>query len=422
MKRPPQILTLLVWLCLSSAYGQITQIDRSKLPQDSAVQQVYDDLLPIDRFARDYEESWRFPVPKLEVASRLQTGLDTLIGAQKKAPENTELQLFTGLVAHLAYNVDIEKAYDPAMKLLEPLAGRDFRAAWFLGMQRCQSNDPVGGMRMLLRVEGSSEKLPRDFWQDYANCSSVTNMPMHTVRAYDIARALGDGSSVDIQMEQIARNRIKPSDSTKSYPAKEAWYADQHDGSVRFTSGLCGESFATKPTAHVNIRDVSKGSCTVTIETSEYPNRHGVSTATLLLLTQAAGPSESLEQYAQKFLNNPKYANRSPVQIPCPVHNCLAYEIVTDKMYSAEGGAHLIALMLESDQPAYPGLRFEEPQPLPSQPSSGKEATFFRPDNRLQRFSGTLFTFIALDANHDIYSHARADFDSFVESLIVDSK
>jgi len=192
MKCPPRFLALLFLQSLVSAYAQIRQIDPVKLPQDPAVQQTYTDLLPIDQFARAYEQSWRFPVPKLEVASRLQRGLDTLVAAQKKNPGNAELQIFAGLVAHLAYNVDIESAYDPAMKLLEPLAGRDFRAAWFFAMQRCQSNDTVGGMQLLLKVEASSEKLPRDFWQDYANCSSVTNMPVHTVRAYDNARLLGD--------------------------------------------------------------------------------------------------------------------------------------------------------------------------------------------------------------------------------------
>jgi hypothetical protein len=421
MRRTSQILALLIWLCVASG-AQIRQIDRSKLPQDVAVQQVYSDLLPIDQFARTYEQTWRFPVPKLEVASRLQTALDTLIAAQKKAPENAELQLFTGLVAHLAYNVDIERAYEPAMMLLGPLAGSDFRAAWFLGMQRCQSNDTVGGMQLLLKVEGSSEKLTHDFWQDYANCSSVTNMPVHTVRAYDNARSLGDGSSVDSQMEQIARSRIEPSDPTKNYGAKEAWYADQYSGNVRFTSRVCGESFTAKPTAHVNIGDVAHGSCTVTIETDPYLNRHGSSTATLLLLTQAAAPGESLAQYSRKLLNDPRYANKSPIQIQCPVHDCVAYEIITDNLYSTEGGAHLLALIFQSDQPTYPGLRFEEPQPLPTQPSSSNEPTFFTTGKSLQRFHGTLFTFIALDANQDIYPHARVDFDNLLKSLVVDSK
>jgi hypothetical protein len=40
----------------------------------------------------------------------------------------------------------------------------------------------------------------------------------------------------------------------------------------------------------------------------------------------------------------------------------------------------------------------------------------------LQRFSGPLYTFVALDANQDIYPHARADLDNLLESLVIDSK
>ena len=411
-----------MFVSLISCNAQVRQIDASKLPQDPTVQQVYTDLLPIDLFARAYEQTWRFPVSKLEVASRLQSDFEILVVAQKKAPENTELQLFAGLVAHLAYNLDIEKAYDPAMTLLGPLASKDVRAAWFFGMQRCQSNDPVGGMKLLLGAEASSATLPRDFWQDYANCSSVTNMPVHTVRAYDNARRRGDGTSVDSQMEQLAGKHLEQSDTVRTYPAKQVWYADQKGDSVRFVSSVCGESFTTKSTVHIDVRDVSHGSCTVTIETDAYPNRHGNSTATLLLLTQAASPGESLETHAEKLLSNPRYAERKPIDVRCPVSRCIAYEIVTNKMYKSEGGAHILAIIFESDQPDYPGLRFEEPQPLPTQSSPGKEPAFYRRDQTLQRFNGTLFTFIALDANQDIYPRAKAEFDNFVESLAIDTK
>ena len=413
----------LACLLTTSAFSQIREIDRSKLPQDGTVQSAYSDLLPIDQFARTYEAKWRFPVPKEEVASRFLLALHTLENAQKQAPANKELQLFTGLVAHLAYNLDIEEAYDPAMKLLQAQANEDFRAAWFLGIHQCQSNNSVGGMQLLLRVETSSTSLPGAFWQDYANCASVTSMPVHAVRAYDNVKQAGDGTPIDAQLEQIARNRIKKSDPTSSYPAKEAWYAQQIGDRVRFTSNMCGESFTTKATSPVNINDVSKGSCVVTITSEKYPTRDGSATATLLVLTQIPSEGESLEAYSQRMLKNPRYAGKTPLTgVPCPVANCLSFEIITDKLYKSEGGAHLIAVFFQSDQPTYPGLRFETPQPLPRAPSGSSEPTFYRADETLQRFNGPLYTFVALDANQDIYSHARAEFDDLLKSLVIDSK
>lgn len=65
------------------------------------------------------------------------TDLRALEDAQRKAPGNGELRLLTGLTGHLAYNLDIESAYEPALQLLqaaEAEAGSDFRAGWFLAM------------------------------------------------------------------------------------------------------------------------------------------------------------------------------------------------------------------------------------------------------------------------------------------------
>jgi hypothetical protein len=436
MKRSPQVVipflrsATLLFLCATSALSQIRQIDRRKLPQNSTVQQAYTDLLPIDQFARTYEATWRFPVPKDQVTSRFLQALHTLEQAQKQDPNNKELQLLTGLVAHLAYNLGIEDTSGPAIELLQPQMNEDFRASWFLGMQQCQSDDSVNGMRRLLHIESSSTTLPGAFWQDYAVCAGITNMPVHALRAYDNARKAGDGSLIDDQLEQIARNRIKPSNLTASYSARQAWHPERIDRGNRVTSSLCGESFITKPTSHLNIRDVALGTCLITIDTEQYPSRYGPSSASLLVGTQAAKPGESLEAFAKRTfeafsnakLKDPSQANRTTSGIQCPVATCLTFEVVTNKLYKGEGGAHLLAVFFQSEQPAYPGLRFETPQPLPKTPNNSGQPAFFRPEDTPQRFSGTLYTFVTLDANLDIYPRSRADFDDLLKSLIVDSK
>ncbi len=428
MKRSTRVPLLLIrcitLLCVftSSALSQIRQIDRSKLPQDGAVQSAYSDLLPIDQFARTYEAKWRFPVPKEEVASRFLLALHTLESAQKQAPTNKELQLFTGLVAHLAYNLNINEAYDPAMKLLQGQASEDFRAAWFLGIHQCQSNNVVAGMQQLLRVETSSTSLPGAFWQDYAYCAGLTSMPVHAVRAYDNAKKAADGPN-DPQLEQIARKRLKPSDPTASYPAKQVWQAQQTGDRVHFTSNICGESFTAKANSPITINDVSKGSCSVIVTSEKYPTRDGDSTASLLVLTQIPREAESLEAYSQRMLSNPRYAGQTPLTgVPCPVATCLAFEIVTDELYKSRGGAHLIAVFFQSEQPDYPGLRFEKPLPLPKAPSSSGERILFTSEATLERFNGPLYTFVALDANQDIYSHSRVEFDDLLKSMVIDSK
>jgi hypothetical protein len=412
----------LVCLLATSALSQIRQIDRTKLPQDGAVQSAYSDLLPIDQFARTYEAKWRFPVPKDQVASRFLLALHTLENAQKQTPTSKELQLFTGLVAHLAYNLDIEEAYDPAMKLLQAQANEDFRAAWFLGMLQCQSNDPVGGMRQLLRVETSSIPLPRAFWEDYANCAGVANMPVHAIRAYDNARKIPDGPPVDDQLEQLARNRIGPSSPTAKYQKNLAWSAEEIAGKVRFTSTLCGESFEAKLDSPIEISDVSNGSCLVSFQSGVYEAGHSKSAARIIFLMESAKHDQTLEAYADATLAEPRYASARPITgLPCPVSKCLIFDIHNREMDSKEGGDHMLAVFFASEQPDYPDLRLEYPQSLPKTDTSGPPQ-FFRPVDTLRRFHGTLFTVVLLDASESIHRQARGDLENFLTSLVVDSK
>jgi hypothetical protein len=413
------------------ASAQVRQIDRAKLPQIPAVQNTYTDLLPIDRYARSYEAIWRYPIPKNEVAARFSQALQTLVRAQNQAPENKELQLFAGLVAHLAYNVGVEEAYDAALELLPPPNKEDYRTSWFFGMHQCQAVDPVVGMRQLLEVEASNPALPGVFWEDYATCATVTSMPVHAIRAYDNRKKSTDAApndqapAIDDQMEQAARKRSKPGDPTVSYPAKLVWSSEVANPGIRYTSNVCGVSFTIRQNSHVTISDVSKGTCAFSIDTEPYPSRYGPSSGSILLLTQAARPNESFEVFTQRILEafskglvkDP--ANASPTVVTgaeCPVASCLAYEIVTNKQYQSEGGAHLVGVFFQSEEPAYPGLRLETPQRRPS------AQAFFRPEDVPRRFPGTLFHFVALDANQDIYPRSRTDFDLLMKSLIVDSK
>ena len=421
MASPRLVALTAALLATTSASAQLREIDPAKLPPEPTIRHVYDDLLPIEDFARTFESTWRFPTPRTEVLDRLRSDLSLLQTAQKAHPDNAELQLLTGLTAHLAYNLDVQDAYDPAMKLLGALAPTDYRAAWFLGIHRCQSNDTVGGMNQLLGVEAATPKLPGDFWQDYANCAGVTFMPAHAVRAYDLADAANNGP-VDAQLEGIARNRIKPTSNTATYTNKQAWSAVESGKTVRFTSTLCGVSFETPATAKINISDIQNGTCSAVSEGKFYKTRTGQSSASFALISQ---PSKSgdLNSFAHSFLDKPAYASARPISdVPCPNEPCLAYEIITDKMYPTEGGAHVLAIFFASEQPRYPGLRFEKPVPLPKAKSKSSEPTFYRPEDPLQRLPGTRFFVAILDANADIYTPSRADFDTFLRSLVIDSK
>ena len=376
--------------------------------------------MPIEALARDWTPSWSHDTPKEQVVSLLRSSLRDLSSAQVAAPQNDELFLLTGLVAHLAYNVGIEDAYKTAVESLEKahrLAPADYRADWFLGVHRCQSNDIKGGMEQLLGVEGQVPwpRLPVDFWDNYVNCSTLSSMPAHTLRAVDRAVSLGASPSNYSTLVDIAHKQYKSTDSGTTYAAHDAWQAIQKEQNVRFTSQICGMGFSSHNNWHMDIRDVAKGICTAMIETGPYPSKSGQGTPTLLVLSRTAKPTEGLEDFVQSFLK--KYPSARPVASPsCPSDKCLAFEIVTNTLYQSEGGGHFLVVAFAGDPPDYPGLLFEKPDEPPKS-KSGDKITYSHPIERLHRLPGVLYTVVELDSNDSIFEKASADFQYLLKSI-----
>ena len=139
--------------------------------------------------------NWNYDIPKAQVQDKLADDLGILTKALQSDPSNHELQLLTGLVAHFAYNVNDEAAFQIATDNLTKAATADptdIRGEWFLGIHQCQALQVVDGMNRLLNVEAEDKNPPAGFWYDYVTCASVSILPAHTLRAIDRAVAGGD--------------------------------------------------------------------------------------------------------------------------------------------------------------------------------------------------------------------------------------
>jgi hypothetical protein len=289
-------------------------------------------------------------------------------------------------------------------------------------MHRCQSNDTAGGMGDLLRIESSYSDLPGVFWQDYALCATVANMPAHALRALDNAKKLGVERSDDKFVRMAAEKRLIPSSMTETYKSHEAWKAERVGDGVTFTSTLCGESFSISADAPIDVRDVTNGSCAAIVTGREYPTRDGKSTASLLVISQSASAAESLQDFTDRMMKNPRGLDLKAISgLPCPVAECLSFEVVSDKVYANAGGTHLLAVAFASEQPDYPGLIFEKPQALPKLTKQDVPQVM-TPIYTLRRLDGKRYTLVMLDSNGDIFDHARVDFEALLKSLQIDTK
>lgn len=406
-----------------ASYAQLAQINPAKLPQDERVKTAYSRVLPVESLARNWNPNWASDTPKEQVVSILTSSLDDLRSVETVAPENAELFLLTGLVAHLAYNVDVEKAYQTAVQSLEQahkLAPGDYRPEWFLGIHHCQSDEIKGGMEQLLAVENQIpwQQLPVDFWDDYINCSTISIMPAHTLRAVARAVHLGTPPSRYSSLVDIANKRYKSTDAGTTYLAHDAWQATKGEGDVQFTSQLCGMGFSAHSNWHMDMRDVAKGTCIAMIEAEPYPSKSGHSSPTLLVLTRTAKPQETLDDFVGTFVK--EYPTARQVTPPCcPSDKCVGYEVVTSAMYQSEGGGHFLVVGFAGRPTDFPGLLFEKPD-APPKTESGDKPAYYHPTEKLRRFTGVLYTIVELDSNDSIFEKAATDFRYLLKSIQLD--
>ena len=417
------MILLVSLLYCGPGHAQLSQISPAKLPQDDRVKVAYSKVLPVESLARNWSPNWTSDTPKEQVVSILMSSLQELRLAETGSPENTELLLLTGLVAHLAYNVDVEEAYQTAVQSLErahKLAPNDYRSEWFLGTHRCQSDEIKQGMEELLSIESRIpwQQLPVDFWDDYITCSTMSLMPAHTLRAVERAEHLGASPSQYGSAVDIADKRYKLTDVGTTYRAHDAWQASEGGGNVQFRSELCGLGFSAHSDWHMDIRDVAKGTCITTIETGPYPSKTGRSTPTLLLLTRTAKPQETLEEFVHSFVS--KYPSARQVTPPsCPAERCVGLEIVTSAMYQNEGGGHFLVVGFANQPTDFPGLLFEMPD-VPPKPESGGKVEYSRASEKLHRFPGVLYTVVEVDSNDSIFEKAAMDFGYLLKSIRLD--
>jgi hypothetical protein len=423
MKRCLHVMLLAVALSISvPAIAGVKDIRKEKLPPDSAVAKVYADVEAIEEYVRVWSDSWPYPVPKNEVASRLKTSLAELQKALTSTPDNEELLLLTGLVAQYAHNVDVEGAPGAAESSFEKarkIAPGDFRADWFLAVFRCESGLIKQGMEAMLALEASRNwsQLPSSFWDDYLYCALIANMPAHALRASNYATKLQASSSKDRDvLLDLARKRFTTPDSAATYGAHEVWTGENRGLQTIFTSTMFGISFSSQSSWRAKVADVSKGVGMIQFQTDPHPGKFGQVYPNILVIVRQPKLGESLADFQQSILQG-KSAKSIPATT-CPSQDCLAAEIVEPAGYKTEGDAHFVMTVFKRDSPEFPGLLFEV---VSGPPISGSDQPqYFRSTERLHRLDGPLYYLVGLDSADSVLVQAKSDYEAFLKSIQVE--
>jgi len=421
-----QFALLVIFLLAVSAlrsFADVAAIHADALPQETAVLAALDDARQLEPYCSAWTNTWNYPVSKEDVAARLTKDLAFLNLALTNHPDNLELLLLTGLVAHYAYNLDVPGSHTTSVDALSQarrLAPSDVRGGWFTASLQCQTDQTGPGADEFLALESSHawDQLPSAFWDDYMACALITNMPAHTLRANSYLDKLhAPASQTRTTLADLARQRFDPFDPNKTYATKEVWQGAAAGDATQFTSTTCGVRFDAGNDWSVEQLAFNNGSCVAFFSTGPYKATTRDLHPSILMLVQQPAAGEDLQAFFKKFLNSGTFAPFTPSR--CPSTTCLAMAGVQPGMYKADGNGHAHMIAFERDEPPFPGLIFESPAPLPqSVPSAGTVA--YRPAQTAQRIPGKLYYYVLVDMAASIEEPAMKDLDFFLQNLTVE--
>ena len=416
------LLLCLVFLA-PRAFAGVAAIHASALPQETFVLAAFDDAQRFEPYASSWTSDWHYPVRREEVATRLTADMGFLSVAVKTHPENEDLLLLAALVAHYAYNVDVNGSFDAAMRILgeaQALFPSDVRPSWFRASLVCQTGDSASGFEQFLSIESSHpwNRLPVGFWDDYLECAMINGMPAHALRAADHLDAMhAPPSQRRAYLVQTARNIFAPFDPAKAYPPKDAWAGGKLGGDVTFTSTTCGLQIRAHGNWIVNDLALNKGACLAYFATGPYPAAAGRMEPSILVVAQRPPNNETLQQFAESFATKGTFHSFTPAS--CPASNCIGLMGDRPGLYGKQGDGREQIVVFERDEPQFPGLIFEAPQDSPKS-SASDAAVILRPDQIPARMPGKLYYLVALDTSSSIEGPADKDFGFFLANLTVE--
>jgi hypothetical protein len=413
------VLFIALFMIATPSTASLKDIRTDKLPPEESVEKAYAEAVAVERFAHEWSDKWRYETPKDDVVSTLKDGLDRLQRAVVTAPDNSELLLLTGLVAHYAYNVDVQEAYEVAVRSLQQahkLAPDDYRPEWFLGVHKCQAGVVKEGMELLSAIEDHSawEHLSPDFWDDYVSSALLANMPAHALRAGDhLSKLKAPPSQYRDSLLEIARKRFQTPDTSATYSDKDVWEAKHEDSRLVFKSYMCGFSFSPLAEWTIKRLEVQKGLCVVQVAVGPHSSQAGDVSPNLLVIARQAKPGESLADYMKAFMKYP--SSQAVAASHCPSDECLASEAVIPKAYGKAGNGYARVTVFKRSEPEFPGLLFEEPA-SPEAAEDGK-VSYFRANLRLHRLDGTLYYLVMLDTADSVLDAAKQDYDTLLKGM-----
>jgi hypothetical protein len=259
--------------------------------------------------------------------------------------------------------------------------------------------------------------VPAEFWENYAVATSIANMPTNCIFGMDKAKLiLGEPSNFEKELGKTIHDRILPAKPDSTYKKEDLWLVIKKEP-LPFISRMLGIKFLVDSTWYIDVMDYKNNSAAFVITPPAVKNKDGVDiTYTIALMFRVATKGDDFESYIKKIIPKDCTPNNYPALLKYP--DMHSFEMKVSTLYPEYGGGHIHLLGIHREKPLYPGLIIEEPMKFPDEQEEGK-TVYYKPIPSFDRFSGTIFYAIMLDACEDIYPEAFAVFKEFFEKRMI---
>lgn len=396
-------------------FGKTTYIEADKLPANQQNNTHFQFIREQEKYVDHVSPKWEYSVSKATLAEGLRKALD-YYAAQDAS--NLEVNLLLGDISTYLHNLSEPGYFESAEKYYKKaaqLAPLDFRAFWFLAELYASANDAVRSVEHYRMAQSRLPKAePAGFWEAFAREAYEANMPTTSLYAMDRAKALLNRPS---DFERIngssVRARLTDMSSLRTYTNKELWTYTEGD-KVTFSSRPLGLKVNIEPDWELNITGFNQKKTTFTMVPPAVTGSDGQeATFSMSIVTKVASEDEDLRAFLNSLITGKP--EKKEIDFSDKYPYTVSYELKDPEQNKTKGGSHMYLIGIKRKQPLYPGLSMEQPEAV------GIEGETPRQENAKNRFGGTIFYAVLLDAPEDVFPTAKRTFwDVFVNQLFIE--
>ncbi|NLW48317.1 MAG: hypothetical protein GXY86_13410 [Firmicutes bacterium] len=407
------------------ANAKVDQINPKKGMPRKELTKIRKEIERLEPMVVNWTPTWSYNVPKEDIEKKLIAYYQELDNYSSQYPDNLELALFKGLVAHYAYNLDLKEYYQLAIKSFQQAAAidsTDYRVDWYWGVHLVKSNNIKAGMEKLQSVkniEPNPKKLPFSYWEDFAYCSLIARMPSHVLLGVERAKQTKTKRSKDMlnTLAQHAANQLKEPPQDSQLGPDQVWTVYQDSDHINYRNRIFGFTLQVPASWLAEPTGCQNNSAAIFIIPPTKKGLTGEVSSTMLLLARWMKAGEDINDFLSEVLD-PRYSFKE-VQSDLNWEGVKAYQGTAEDVYSDEAGARNCLIAFSRKEPEQPGLLLEFPVEL-NQSDSEAVVSYYRSEDEYTRFSGEIYYLLILDTTDSVYEEAKEEFDLVIKNLIVE--